>query len=151
MPPQDCAHADNRNRDQHDEQGRVLDPGNRWNAQRHDQAEKTDLPREHMHAGGKGAERQQGENRQPRRLRGENPLHTGEQHQIHHQQEGEPMQCLGYNQAQSPTLVARLLPPGGDADQRIAFPKDQDCADLRCNYSRILRLAEWGSAKPVKN
>jgi hypothetical protein len=58
MPPQDCAQANNRNRDQHHKQGRVFDPGNRRNAQRHDQAEKTDLPREHMHARGKGAERQ---------------------------------------------------------------------------------------------
>jgi len=37
-----------------------------------------------MHARGKGAERQEGENRQPRRLRGENPLYTNQQHQIHH-------------------------------------------------------------------
>jgi len=28
--------------------------------------------------------------------------------------------------------------------RRIAFLKAQDCADLRCNYSRDLRQAEWG-------
>jgi hypothetical protein len=131
MPPPDRAHADDRNRDQHDEQGRVLDPGNRRDTQRHGQAEKTDLPREHMHARGKGAERQKGENRQSRRLRGENPLYTAQQPQIHHQQEGEPMQRLRHNQTQSSALVARLLPPGGDADQRDDWRENFLVADDR--------------------
>ena len=142
-PPQDRAYADDRSRDKHDKQGRVFDPGNCRNAQRHDQAEKADLPREHMHARGKGAKRQQGENRQPRRLRGKNPLHAAEQHQIHHQQEGEPMQRLGYDQAQSPALVARFLPPGGDADQRDdrreKFPSSRRSVFLKSSYRRPQR------------
>jgi hypothetical protein len=48
MPPQDRTHANNCNSDQHDKQGRILDPGNRRNSQGHEQAEKKYLPREHI-------------------------------------------------------------------------------------------------------
>src|SRR6516225_4753596 len=47
--------------------------------------------------------------------------------------------------AESGHAVAEPTIPLMKSRRRIAFLKAQDCADLRCNYSRDLTTAEWGS------
>ena len=71
----------------------------------------------HLHAGREGAEREQGKDRQRRRLRREDPLHARQQQDVHHQQERAPMQRLRHDQTQAPGLVAGLLPARTDADE----------------------------------
>ena len=65
----------------------LLEPRNRRNAKRHDEPEQANSPRMHVHAGGKGAERQQGQNCEPVRADAEDPLNAWQQHHIHHHQE----------------------------------------------------------------
>src|SRR5580704_12328484 len=62
MPPEHRGNSGDGPDDEYDNQGGILDPGNRRNAERHDQSEQADLPGQHMGAGGEGAERQQREN-----------------------------------------------------------------------------------------
>src|SRR6516164_5175271 len=47
--------------------------------------------------------------------------------------------------AASGHAVAELTIPLMKSRRRITAPKAQDCADLRSNYSRVLRQAKWGS------
>ena len=67
---------------------------------------------------GKGAEREQRENRKPGRAGVETLLDAGEQQQVHDHDEGDPMQCLGRDQAEFLRLVVGVFPPGADANQR---------------------------------
>ena len=53
-----------------------------------------DLPGQDLHAGGKGAEREQGEDRQCRGGGGEKPLYARQQQHVHDQDEREPVQRL---------------------------------------------------------
>ena len=74
VPPEHDANSERSYRDQHDNQSGSFDPCRRRNAERHDDPEKTDLPRKDMNTCGKGAERQQHENGEPGRAGIENPL-----------------------------------------------------------------------------
>src|SRR5690349_24915738 len=47
--------------------------------------------------------------------------------------------------AASGKATAEPLIPIMKSRRRIAFPGAQNCGDLRCNYSRDLRHAKWGS------
>ena len=85
VPPHHRADPNHRTGDEYDEQSRIFDPGDRRYAKGHDQAKKADLPGQNLHTGGKSAERQQREDRERRCLRGENPLHAGQQQHIHDQ------------------------------------------------------------------
>ena len=117
MPPKHRDNSQHACRNQHDNQSRIFDPRYCRDAKRHDQPEQADLPGKDMDTGGKGAERQQGENCQPGRAGREDSLHAGQQQQIHHHQERQPVQRLRRDQAHSRSVVACARPPVRDTDQ----------------------------------
>jgi len=141
MPPDHDADAEDHAEDRHQDQSRVFDPRNRGNAERHDDAEQADLPGQHMHAGGEGAERQQGENSETRGGGGEIALDTCQQQHVHHDEERQPVQRLGHNQSHSRGTVGRALPAGADADQR-----DQRRQELPVAGDRLFRKTGIGDA-----
>ena len=80
IPPEYPDNSKHAGRNQNENQRRIFDPSNRRDAERHDQPKKTDLPGKDMNAGGKGAQRQQGENSDARRVSVKIPLNARQQH-----------------------------------------------------------------------
>jgi hypothetical protein len=104
--------------DDDDDQRRVFDPGDGRNGQCHDQTQAAHLPGKHLQARGKGAERQQGEDRERGRIGGKTSLHARQQQHVHHHDEGEPVQRLRADQSQPRRSVGGARPSGADTDQR---------------------------------
>jgi hypothetical protein len=117
MPPKHGADTENAGRNEQKEKRGVFDPGDGWNTESHDQAEKAHLPGQQVHARSKRAERQQGEDRESGRVGAEIPLHCRQQQHVYDNDECEPVQRLRRNQAPAGGGVARVVPAGADADQ----------------------------------
>jgi hypothetical protein len=111
VPPQRRPDPDHDGDDERDEQRGLLQPGDRGNAERQDDADEADAPCRDVDTGGERAEREQGQNVERARIRAHGLSDVGDVEQIHGSEDGRPMKCLRPHEVETLLAVVRRGPP----------------------------------------
>ena len=90
-------------------------PGDGWNGERQDRPEKTQLKRSKIEPGQKSAERQQHQQDQTGGRRRQQLLNASQQHDVHGNEDGNPVNRLGPDQPNARLPVVDLAPFGENA------------------------------------
>ena len=114
--PERDAEADQQDGAQQEEEDGLLQPGYRGHRKSHGNAEKCDPRRQQADAGEARAERKQCEEDEAGRRRREQLLDTRYQHDVHRDQNGDPVQRLGPDQPPPGLPAVDLRPLLDDAD-----------------------------------
>ncbi len=82
IPPKKAANPNKGDRGKKKNQRRFLNPGDGWNAQRHDGAESASLPGQAVNAGNEGSDSEQKKDGKPGRISIQHFLHVRDEHEI---------------------------------------------------------------------
>ena len=102
---------------QRQQQGGLFEPGHGWNRHRHGEAEKADPERHQMEAGEEGADAEQQQEHEARRLDRQDELKTLEEQKVHRHQDGDPVRRLRPDQPEPRLTIRGVRPCGDDADK----------------------------------
>ena len=129
--PERDAEADQQYGAQQEEDDGLLQPGDRRDRDAHGKAKERDLHGQQADARQERAEREKREKDQTGCRGGQHLLHAGHQHEVHRDQDGNPVQRLGPDQAQLSLLAFGLRPFGDDADHPDRERQELPIADQR--------------------